>query len=71
MSQNLKNLDELKISVIENIDNQSTSAINIAKTILESPEPGFREYKTSQIVKNEFEKIGLKYEADIALTGVK
>ena len=34
MSQNLKNLDELKISVIENIDNQSTSAINIAKTIL-------------------------------------
>ena len=42
MSQNLKNLDELKISVIENIDNQSTSAINIAKTILESPESGFR-----------------------------
>ena len=71
MSQNLKTLEELKMSVKENIDNQSSLSIDIAKTILENPEPGFREYKTSQIVKNEFEKIGLKYEADIALTGVK
>ena len=71
MSQNVKNLEELKISIIENIDNQSSKAINIAKKILKNPEPGFREYKTSQIVKNEFKKIGLRYEADIALTGVK
>ena len=67
----MKNLEELKISIIENIDNQSSEAINIAKKILKNPEPGFREYKTSQIVKNEFKKIGLRYEADIALTGVK
>ena len=71
MSQNVKNLEELKISIIENIDNQSSEAINIAKKILKNPEPGFREYKTSQIVKNEFKKIGIRYEADIALTGVK
>jgi len=71
MSQNVKNLEELKTSIIENIDDHANDAINIAKQILKSPEPGFREYKTSEIVKNEFEKIGLRYEANIALTGVK
>ena len=71
MSQNVKNLEELKTSIIENIDDHASDAIKIAKQILKSPEPGFREYKTSQIVKNEFEKIGLRYEANIALTGVK
>jgi len=71
MSQQFKNLEEVKRSVIESIDNYSQDAINIAKTILKNPEPGFREYKTSEVVKSEFEKIGLKYESGIALTGVK
>ena len=71
MSQQFKNLEEVKRSVIESIDNYSQDAINIAKTILNNPEPGFREYKTSEVVKSEFEKIGLKYESGIALTGVK
>ena len=71
MGGNVKELQELKTSIIESIDRKSIDAINIAKQVLKNPEPGFREYKTSQIVKNEFEKLGLNYEADIALTGVK
>ena len=50
MSQQFKNLEEVKRSVIESIDNYSQDAINIAKTILKNPEPGFREYKTSEVV---------------------
>ena len=71
MGGNVKELQELKTSIIESIDRKSIDAINIAKQVLKNPEPGFREYKTSQIVKNEFEKLGLNYETDIALTGVK
>ena len=71
MSQNMKNIEELKTSIIKTIDGQSIESVNIAKKVLKNPEPGFREYKTSQIVKDEFEKIGLQYEAGIALTGVK
>ena len=51
----MKNIEELKTSIIKTIDGQSIEAVNIAKKVLKNPEPGFREYKTSQIVKDEFE----------------
>ncbi len=63
--------EELKARVCQEIDKHSDEIIGIAKTILASPEPGFREFKTMKIVTGKLQEIGLPYKDGIGLTGVK
>ena len=63
--------EELKARVREVIDQRSQEIIGIATKILENPEPGFREQKTSQFVRQQFDALGLPHRDGLALTGVK
>ena len=44
--------------------------INLRETIHMYPEEGFKEFKTSQIIVNELEKLGIKVQKNVARTGV-
>ena len=63
--------DELKATVQAEIDRHGEELIQVAKTILENPEPGFREDKTSRLVAEKFRELGIPYQGGIAITGLK
>jgi amidohydrolase len=63
--------EELKHKVFEEIDSHADEIINLSQTILSSPEPGFRELKTSQLVAGKFAELGIPFRAGLALTGVR
>ncbi|MCY6957255.1 amidohydrolase [Clostridium brassicae] len=63
--------EELKKLVCKTIDDNAEKLIALAKKIDESPELGFKENKTSQIVANFFEELNLPYKNNLAITGVK
>ena len=63
--------EELKARVGEAIDRRAEELIGIATHILSNPEPGFREEKTSEFVRRQFDALGLPYRHGLALTGVK
>ena len=44
--------EELKRLVSDVIDSRADELVNVAQTILNNPEPGFRETKTSRLVSN-------------------
>ena len=62
---------QLKQIVSDEIDSSGEELIRLAKAILDHPEPGFREFKTSQLVQERFRELGIPFEADIAITGIK
>jgi len=61
----------LKDKIIEAIDSMRDEIIRIGEDVLNNPEMGYKEYKTSELVKKEFEKLGIEYRDKLALTGVK
>lgn len=63
--------DELKTLVCEEIDRRGQEAVRVAQIILEHPEPGFRERKTSKLVAEKLKELGILAREGIALTGVK
>lgn len=65
------NVKELKERVCSTIDEMSEDLIKLGEELRRVPELGFKEFKTSSIVKKEFEKLGLSYQDGLALTGVK
>ena len=67
----MPSIEELKASVRAQIDRRGEELVKIAKTILDNPEPGFREEKTSRLVAEAFKGMGLPFESRIALTGLK
>jgi len=64
-------LEELKEKVCKIVDEISDEIIKLGEEIRRTPELGFKEIKTSHIVKKELEKLGLSYEDGLALTGLK
>jgi amidohydrolase len=64
-------IDELKAQTQAAIDVRSEWLIDIAKTILHHPEPGFMEVKTARYVSEKFHELGIAHETGIALTGLK
>lgn len=66
-----KSIDELKQIVSEKVDNAASWIEQISEHIMHNPESGYREFKTAQFVKEQFESMGLEYRGDIARTGVK
>ena len=63
--------EELKRLVFQEIDARADEIVNLSQTILEHPEPGFREVKTSQLVANKFAELGIPSRSGLALTGVR
>ena len=63
--------EDLKLLAFREIDARSDEIINLAKNILEHPEPGFRETKTSALVARKFAELGIPFRAGLALTGVR
>ena len=62
---------ELKALVLKAIDDNRDALIETADTIRKHPELGYKEYKTAEVIKNEFTKLGLTYEDNLAVTGIK
>ncbi|MBI4298525.1 MAG: amidohydrolase [Chloroflexi bacterium] len=63
--------EALKLLVSEEIDRRGEEIIRVAKMILDHPETGFREQKTSRLVADKFRELSIPYREGIALTGVK
>ena len=65
------NKTELLAKVHEAIDRRAQDIIGVGEEIRRHPELGFKEYKTSRIVAQTFEKMGLAPRTGLALTGVR
>jgi len=63
--------EELKSKVCSEIDSRSDEIVAVAKTIMDNPEPGFREKKTSRLVAEKFAGLGIDYRDGLGITGVK
>lgn len=61
----------MKKRVFNAIDLHKEDIVRIGETVLNNPELGYKEYKTSALVKSEFEKLGIPYTDGLAITGVK
>lgn len=64
-------LDNYKKNVCKIIDKNKEELISLGEKILTNPELGFKEEKTAKLIKETFEKIGIKYKDKLALTGIK
>ena len=65
------NKEELKKKACEHIDQRQDEMIRIAQAMLKQPELGYREAKTSALVKTELQKLNLPIREGLALTGVE
>ena len=63
--------EDLKRRAAEIIDAKADELTAIAKTILNNPEPGFRELKTARLVAEEFGALGMQPRSGLAVTGVR
>ncbi len=62
---------EVKRKVCAAIDANKDKLYDIGMSIFSHPELGYKEYRTADIVKAEFDALGLKHQDNLALTGVK
>ena len=62
--------EQLKKQISKAIDERRDEIIKIGEEIFKNPELGFKEVKTSALVK-EVLKFDLPYEENLAITGVK
>ncbi|WP_042277122.1 M20 family metallopeptidase [[Clostridium] dakarense] len=66
------NKQQLKDLVIKTIDDNRDKIIEVGRGIYETPEYGYKEYKTTEAVANFLhEELGLEVEKNIAVTGCK
>lgn len=65
------NKKELKELVCREIDKNKEKIIGIGQKIFENPELGYKEFKTAKVVESVFDELNLKYENELAMTGVK
>ncbi len=63
--------EELKRRVCDAISNRKEQILAIGQDIFAHPELGYKEFRTSSIVQDTFSSLGLKFEKDLAITGVK
>ena len=67
----MRSKEELKAAVCSAIDRQSEWIIGLGEAIMDQPELGFKEEQTARRVCESFADLGLQYERELALTGVK
>ena len=63
--------EELKSRVFAEIDVRADEIVNLAKTILQNPEPGFRENKTSALVASKLAELSIPFRTGLAMTGIR
>lgn len=63
--------EELKRRVLDAIDARADEIIGVGEAIWRSPELGFKEFKTAELVERKYEEMGWSYKNKIALTGSK
>ena len=63
--------EQLKQRVSKAIDENRSRIIEIGEQIFKNPELGFKENKTSALLRMYLKSLGLPYEENLALTGVK
>ncbi|MEG1895445.1 MAG: amidohydrolase [Oscillospiraceae bacterium] len=63
--------EEVKKAVCEAIEQNKEKLFAVGEKIFENPELGFKETKTSNLVKEKFDELGLGYEQGLAFTGIK
>ena len=63
--------EELKQAVQKEIDARGEELVRLSKTILDNPEPGYREVRTSGLVSEWFRDQGVPYQGAIGITGLK
>ena len=64
-------LDNYKRNVCKSIEEKKEELISIGEKIFKNPELGFKEEKTAKLIKETFEKMGVKYKDKLAITGIK
>ena len=62
--------EDLKIKVSKLIDERKDIPIDLSKDVLSNPETGYKEFKTSEKVKNVFNSFDLRVKDGIAITGL-
>ena len=67
----MPSIQELKANALREIDSRAGEIIGISRSILDNPEPGFREVKTSALVAATLKGMGVSIRENIALTGIK
>lgn len=65
------NKEELKRIAIQAIEDRRDDIYRIGNSIYNEPELGYKEFKTSQKVKDVLEDLKIDYEDNIAITGIK
>ena len=63
--------ETLKQEIINEIDRNKQNIIQIGRQIYSNPELGFKEEKTSALVRKTFQDLNIPYQDHLALTGVK
>lgn len=63
--------EQLKRQICEAVDRRRPEIVEVGEDIMRHPELGFKEFRTSRVVAQTFEAIGLPYEDGLAITGVK
>ncbi|MEC9445987.1 MAG: amidohydrolase, partial [Chloroflexota bacterium] len=67
----LFSVDELKKRACETIEQHKEEIVSVAQQVLATPEAGFRETKTAQLVAQKFQEMGIQHESGLAITGLK
>ena len=67
----MKNREELKLKLINEIDRNRKDIIDIGEYLYNNPELGFKEIKCNKLVTDFYDKLNLKYENNLVLTGTK
>lgn len=67
----MPSMDDLKKRVSDAIDAHADEIIGVAKTILGTPEPGFKEFKTSRLVAEKFHEMDIPFRDKIGITGIR
>jgi amidohydrolase len=71
MTTDVLTKEQLKARALERIDAVREEIIALARRIYADPEIGFREYNTSAIVQQAFDRLGVPYQTGLGITGVK
>lgn len=63
--------EEVKKKICDTIDANKDKLYEIGNSIFQNPELGYKEVKTSALVRKTFDEIGLKHQDNLVITGVK
>ena len=61
----------LKAAAWRSIDARKDWLIDVAKSVLATPEPGFLEKRTAKLISQKLKELEVRHETEIAITGIK